>query len=215
MTSECSSRFILSLLHWRPLADPLLSPPGPTQTAPLSGNGSTFPQAPLPGTGVVEPLLLPTSQPPTSQSPSSAQPSSSKPHGSRHKPKPPKHSQSSSKPPVRRKRPFTRNLRYIDEDSDDEVVQQVGRPSSIHYKEPGKRPRSWLGNTIAMLSDKLKRKGLGRTPSMRSAQSVEEEPPSVVPGGDISDLNGSADTTFTGNPNETSSRRTAYEGTAV
>ena len=48
------------------------------------------------------------------------------------------------------RRPFynSRDLRYIDEDSDDEIVQHVGRPPSIHYQSPrpprAKRRRSSL-----------------------------------------------------------------------
>ena len=36
------------------------------------------------------------------------------------------------------RRPFynSRHLRYIDEDSDDEIVLHVGRPPSIHYQSP-------------------------------------------------------------------------------
>ena len=36
------------------------------------------------------------------------------------------------------RRPFynSRDLRYIDEDSDDEIVLHVGRPPSIHYQSP-------------------------------------------------------------------------------
>ncbi len=36
------------------------------------------------------------------------------------------------------RKPFynSRDLRYIDEDSDDEIVLHVGRPTSIHYQSP-------------------------------------------------------------------------------
>ncbi|ELT93391.1 hypothetical protein CAPTEDRAFT_186322 [Capitella teleta] len=71
-----------------------------------------------------------------------------------------------------RRKPFynSQELKYIDEDSDDEIVQHCGRPPSIIYKDPSKVKRK--SSLLRMLKPNSNR---GSSSGLRRSESAEKK----------------------------------------